>query len=85
MDARLGGARQAWTRPGTGTGTPSSGYPHRSWLSIASMSATRVVSPRRWLTARCRSSGGAGYASAAVWPRGPAHRPELGTRGRDPV
>ena len=30
MDARLGGKRQARAPPGTGTGTPTSGYPHRS-------------------------------------------------------
>ena len=30
MHARLGGKRQGQTAPGTGTGTPSSGYPHRS-------------------------------------------------------
>ena len=34
MDARLGGKRQARARPGTGTGTPSSGYPHRSLAPI---------------------------------------------------
>ena len=34
MHARLGGPRQAWIRPGTGTGTPSSGYPHRSLAPI---------------------------------------------------
>ncbi len=34
MDARLGGKRQARDTPGTGTGTPSSGYPHRSLAPI---------------------------------------------------
>jgi hypothetical protein len=34
MHARLGGIRQARARPGTGTGTPSSGYPHCSLAPI---------------------------------------------------
>jgi hypothetical protein len=34
MDARLGGKRQARTPSGTGTGTPSSGYPHRSLAPV---------------------------------------------------
>jgi hypothetical protein len=34
MDARLGGKCQARDAPGTGTGTPSSGYPHRSLAPI---------------------------------------------------
>jgi hypothetical protein len=34
MHARLGGKRQARAPPGTGTGTPSSGYPHRSLAPI---------------------------------------------------
>jgi hypothetical protein len=34
MHARLGGKRQARDTPGTGTGTPSSGYPHRSLAPI---------------------------------------------------
>ena len=34
MHARRGGKRQARARPGTGTGTPSSGYPHRSLAPI---------------------------------------------------
>jgi hypothetical protein len=34
MDARLGGKRQARAPPGTGTGTPSSGYTHRSLAPV---------------------------------------------------
>jgi hypothetical protein len=34
MHARLGGKRQARDASGTGTGTPSSGYPHRSLAPI---------------------------------------------------
>jgi hypothetical protein len=34
MHARLGGKRQARDAPGMGTGTPSSGYPHRSLAPI---------------------------------------------------
>ena len=34
MHAQLGGKRQAQTTPGTGSGTPSSGYPHRSLAPI---------------------------------------------------
>jgi hypothetical protein len=34
MDVRLGGALKPGHAPGTGTGTPSSGYPHRSLAPI---------------------------------------------------
>jgi hypothetical protein len=34
MHARLSGKRQARDAPGTGTGTPSSGFPHRSLAPI---------------------------------------------------
>jgi len=44
MHARLRGKRQGQTAPGTGTGTPSSGYPTAPWPRFPS--AMRPWTPR---------------------------------------
>jgi hypothetical protein len=59
MDTRLGGKRQARAPPGTATGTPSSGYPHRSLAPI----------PVRYTSVDTATRGSATLQSDTCWDR----------------
>jgi len=76
MHARLGGPSQAWIRPGTGTGTPPSGYPHRSLAPI----------PVRYVSVDPATRGYAALQGDTLWDRAEtariAENPQLAGRFR---